>query len=63
MIRTTIFLTPKQHDRLLLESETRGLSMAEIMRRAIDDYFRTRPPPEKVIVEETHGEDLENPVV
>ena len=43
MIRTTVFLTQKQLERLQWESKTRGLSMAEIVRRAIDDYFRTKP--------------------
>lgn len=39
MIRTNVFLTQRQLDRLKSESEASGLKVAEMVRRAIDEYL------------------------
>jgi hypothetical protein len=39
MNRIQIYLTIKEHELLRKESEEKGLSMADIIRRIIDSYF------------------------
>lgn len=41
MKRTNIYLTEKENKKLLALSKESGLSLAEIVRRAIDKYLRT----------------------
>lgn len=40
MIRTAIHITEKQHEELRRESEETGLPMAELIRRAIDEFWK-----------------------
>jgi hypothetical protein len=40
MKRVTIHITEKQHEWLKLMSAVRGLKVSEIVRRALDDYFK-----------------------
>ncbi|MBX3071715.1 MAG: ribbon-helix-helix domain-containing protein [Thermomicrobiales bacterium] len=40
--RTQITLTDDQYERLLTESERTGLSIAELVRRSIDDLYPSR---------------------
>lgn len=42
MIRTAIHITEKQHEELRRESEETGLPMAELIRRAIDEFLEKR---------------------
>lgn len=42
MIRTAIHITDKQHEELREESDNTGLPMAELIRRAIDEYLDRR---------------------
>jgi hypothetical protein len=40
--RTNINITEKEHILLLKEMENTGLSMSEIIRRALDEYFKKK---------------------
>lgn len=40
--RTNINITEKEHALLLKEMEDTGLSMSEIIRRALDEYFEKK---------------------
>jgi hypothetical protein len=42
MKRTSVFLSPSQHEKLTKRSEETGAPMAELIRRAIDDHFGKR---------------------
>lgn len=42
MVRTNIYLTPRQLSRLRKEAGNSGLSVAEIVRRAIDEFHENR---------------------
>lgn len=43
MIRTHIYLTPRQHEALTKLSAETGLSISDLIRRAIDELTHTTP--------------------
>jgi predicted DNA-binding protein len=43
MIRKTYHLTDQQYDRLRVLSQQTGVSVAELLRRAVDEYLERRP--------------------
>lgn len=47
MIRTNVYLTRPEHEALQARSERSGLSVAEIIRRAIDQYLERETEKEK----------------
>lgn len=50
--RTQIYLTPEQRQRIDELAASRGVTMAEIVRRALDGYLDEElPSPEAVLVE------------
>lgn len=68
MIRMNVYLTPKQMERLKLLSDDTGLSMAELIRRAMDQQYPPIPEPltdeertQKIRNEIIHGQTIQNP--
>lgn len=45
MTRVTYHLSPRQLERLRVESERSGLSVAELIRRAVDEWIERRGNP------------------
>ena len=52
--RTQITLTDEQYSRLLGESGRTGLSLAELMRRAVDRAFGA-PGPDEIALDQSFG--------
>lgn len=44
MVRTALFLKPEQSEQLQALSDLTGAPIAELVRRAIDDYLEKRRP-------------------
>ena len=42
---TCINITQDEHDQLVKESTEKSLSMSELLRRILDDYFETKKKP------------------
>lgn len=42
MIRKNMMITSRHEDQLRREAEERQVSMSEILRKALDEYFRKR---------------------
>ena len=53
--RTQVYLTPDQRQRIDELASSRGLTMAEIVRRALDDYLEEEAPSSAPILAETFG--------
>lgn len=53
--RTQIYLTEDQRDRIDRFAEAKGLTMAEVVRRAVDDYLADEPEAE-VALSATFGQ-------
>ena len=47
--RTQVYLTGKQRQRIDELSESEGVTMAEIIRRALDGYLDQQPDPETAL--------------
>lgn len=57
-IRTQIYLTEEQRVRVDLAAEALGVTMAELIRRAIDDYLGDEIDPSSALAS-TYGADPE----
>jgi predicted DNA-binding protein len=54
--RTQIYLTDQQRQRIDELAESEGVTMAEIIRRAVDGYLNDQPDPRKALAA-TFGAD------
>jgi hypothetical protein len=53
--RTQVYLTPEQRQRIDELTKARGVTLAEIVRRALDDYLEEEAPAPGPILAETFG--------
>ena len=53
--RTQIYLTDEQRVRIDALAENEGLTMAEVVRRALDSYLATEAPDPRAALAETFG--------
>lgn len=53
--RTQIYLTAEQRERLDRLRASRGQSLAELIREAVDSYLRARPPDADTALASTFG--------
>ena len=53
--RTQIYLTPEQRQRIDALAASRGVTMAEIVREALDEYLEEESPNPAPILAETFG--------
>jgi hypothetical protein len=53
--RTQVYLSPEQRRRIDELAVSRGLTMAEVVRRALDDYLEEEAPNPGPILAETFG--------
>ena len=53
--RTQVYLTPEQRQRIDELTKSRGLTLAEVVRRALDDYLEEEAPSAVPILAETFG--------
>lgn len=44
-VRTQVYFDREQHDRLLQEAKRRGISLAELLRRIVDQHLHAHPKP------------------
>lgn len=49
MVRTQVQLTSEQADRLRKRSMREGVSVAELVRRAVDAFTRSEPPDDREV--------------
>ncbi len=54
--RTQVYLTEEQRRRIDLVAKASGVTMAEVIRRALDEYLSEEPDPSAVLVA-TFGAD------
>lgn len=47
--RTQVYLTDEQRERVDRVAAVEGLSMAQVIRRAVDEYLDDRPDPEAAL--------------
>ena len=47
--RTQVYLTDEQRERIDRVAAAEGLSMAQVIRRAVDEYLDDRPDPEAAL--------------
>lgn len=47
--RTQVYLTDEQRERIDRVAAIEGLSMAQVIRRAVDEYLDDRPDPEAAL--------------
>jgi hypothetical protein len=61
--RTQVYLTREQRERIDELAASRGLSLAEVVRLALDDYLEDKAPSPDAALRETFGTlpDLEVP--
>jgi hypothetical protein len=50
-----VYLTPEQRQRIDELATSRGITMAEVVRRALDDYLEEETPSAAPILAETFG--------
>jgi hypothetical protein len=53
--RTQVYLTPEQRQRIDEVARSRGVTLAEVVRRALDDYLDEEAPNPAPILAETFG--------
>jgi predicted DNA-binding protein len=53
--RTQVYLTPEQRQRIDQLTKSRGVTLAEVVRRALDDYLDEEAPIAAPILAETFG--------
>jgi len=53
--RTQVYLTEKQRQRIDALAEANGVTMAEIIRRALDSYFEDETPDPEMALAATFG--------
>jgi hypothetical protein len=53
--RTQVYLTPEQRQRIDELTRSRGVTLAEVVRRALDDYLEEEIPSVAPILAETFG--------
>jgi hypothetical protein len=53
--RTQVYLTPEQRQRIDELTKSRGVTLAEVVRRALDDYLEEEAPSPAPILAETFG--------
>ncbi len=57
--RTQIYLTEEQRDRIDVIVETEGVTLAEVVRRALDDYLERRVHDPRAALLSTFGSEPE----
>jgi hypothetical protein len=55
--RTQIYLTEEQRERIDAVVESEGVTLAEVIRRALDDYFERQAPDAGIVLDSTFGAD------
>lgn len=53
--RTQVYLTEKQRERIDVLTRAEGITLAEVVRRALDDYFERRSADVEEVLSATFG--------
>jgi predicted DNA-binding protein len=57
--RTQVYLTEEQRERIDALAEAEGVTMAEVIRRALDSYLEDEPPEPELALAATFGAALD----